>query len=126
MLMMVMVMTSMMVVLMNNVCEQVVGNMTTNFGSFFSENPARVLSGTSKHANKETTKKNELNIVGDGKRDGKTKLSYQDLCTFTILQFSIVTASVFDFFVCSLARSLDCLFVFFLFVLFFLPSSGFD
>ena len=86
-----------------NVCEQVVGNMTTTFGSFFSENPARVLSGTSKHANKETTKKNELNIVGDGKRDGKTKLSYQDLCTFTILQFSIVTASVFDFFVCSLA-----------------------
>ena len=53
-------MTSMMVVLMKNVCEQVVGNMTTNFGSFFSDNHARVLSGTSKHANKETTKKNEL------------------------------------------------------------------
>jgi hypothetical protein len=126
MMMVMMVMTSMMVVLMKHVCEQVVGNMTTNFGSFFSENPARVLSGTSKHANKETTKKNELNIVGDGKRDGKTKLSYQDLCTFTILQFSIVTASVFDFFVCSLARLIVCLFSFCLFCFFFLPQVLID
>ena len=62
-------------------------NKITHFGSFFLENPARVLSGTNNHANKETTKKHELDIVGDGERDNKTKLSYRDLCTFTVLQF---------------------------------------
>ena len=63
-----------------------------------------MLSGTNKHANKETAKKHELDIVGDGERDSKTKLCYQDLCTFAALHFFYrVTASVFDLFVCSLA-----------------------
>ena len=46
--------------------------------------------------------------------------------TFVPLQFYNLVSLLLQCLISLFARSLDCLFVFFLFVLFFLPSSGFD